>query len=167
MPENSSCKLDRAKSKWRAKWAFSILAIASPLLATAGAAPEIVISRDMPQHDAFRPGDKGQASTVATARPDLVLANTKQTEGVPQTMSDAMLGTVGSMPGHSLAERAGANQTSRGSGSNQMNFINAPASSGVITSIESGMLPAAGIGAMVNRSMAPLGSALQAIPGMK
>lgn len=134
-------------------------------LAFADNLPEMVIYRDVPQHDAFRAGDKGQATAIATARPDLVTRSVKQISAAPEGMSDAMLGMVGGQAGGGGNGLAGQATGSAGIGRGAM--VAMPGNAGASFSAGSAMAPTATIGSSISHSMAPLGAALQSLPGMK
>lgn len=144
-----------------------VIAFLIPLMITALAfadnVPEMVIYRDVPQHDAFRTGDKGQATAIATARPDLVTSSAKQTSAAPEGLSDAMLRMVGGAEtGNSLE-----GQSTGSAGIGRTGMIGMPANAGTTVPTGAAMAPAAAIGSAISHGMAPLGAALQAMPGMK
>lgn len=166
MREQNLCALEIQWRFLRKHFINFLLPLIIPGLAFADNAPEMVIYRDVPQHDAFRTGDKGQATAIATARPDLVTGSAKQTSAAPEGLSDAMLRMVGgtggvatgnSLDGQSTAGAAIASGTLGGMSGN----------AGAALSTGSAMAPASAIGSAISHGMAPLGAALQALPGMK
>ena len=158
--------------------ALGIVLAGIPVQSTAQESNEagghITIRRSVPQHDAFRVGERGDPTNIATAREDLVVSAVTATHGVPQSMSDAMLNdmgvagrpTSGSRPSDQSAGAVGAvasagllkptGGSAPQSGSNLLQMPSAGASMG-----------GAGLGATIGHSMSALGSVMSAMPGAK
>lgn len=157
--------------------ALGIVLTGIPILSSAQESNEagghITIRRNAPQHDAFRVGDKGQPTYIATSREDEVISAVTATHGVPQSMSDAMLkdigvagrpaggskpidqstGAVGAVASSGLLKPTGGSASPFGSNVLQMPNAGAAAGAGVVTAI--------------GNSMSALGSLMSAMPGAK
>jgi hypothetical protein len=102
----------------------------------------ITVARDVPQHNAFRAGDLGHPTNVATAREDVVVAGTRLRQPTLQALPDSALDDVGI-------------QTA------------AKAPAGLVAVVGSGAGSAMrSMGATMGRSASPIGSAMAStIPG--
>lgn len=128
----------------------------------------ITIGRDVPQHNAFRAGDKGQPTNITTGREDLVISGTKAIGGVTQSLSDAMLGDVG---GGRLADKDTIKSINRNSlaigNADSMSSMVGPIG-GSTSQIGSSIVQAtSSVGASINHSMSPIGNMMSALPGVK
>jgi hypothetical protein len=109
-------------------------------------AGHITIARDVPAHNAFRAGDIGQPTNVATAREDVVAASTRLHSQAPQPLPDSTLEDVASLP-------SGSARLNPGSNGSAATFVNA----GSVMR---------GIGAVTGRATSSIDSGvMQAIPG--
>jgi hypothetical protein len=128
----------------------------------------ITIARDVPAHNAFRAGDIGQPTNVATAREDVVVASTRLGNQVPQPLADSALDRVGSLPSDSAQFNPGSNNTVANPGS-AMRGIGAILGR-TTSSIESGVVQAMPGGAStraLNPALSPIGNTLSAMPGIR
>jgi hypothetical protein len=123
----------------------------------------ITIVRTVPAHNAFRPGDPGQATTVATAREDLIVGGTRALQPLVESVSDAALsGVGGQIAGPS---QVGSVATTRGVGGS-IHSSSATIGPGVMQTMGGGG-GVRHIGSTISNAMAPLGSALSAMQGAK
>ncbi len=152
--------------------ALGIVLAATPISSMGAEAREpgghITIGRDMPQHNAFRAGDKGQATNIATAREDLVISGTKATQGVPQSLSDAMLSDVGGEQGDNNSSLKSINHNLGAAGSaRSLSSMRGPGA-GSASQIGSSIAQATSrVGTAINHSMSPLGNLMSAMPVAK
>lgn len=130
-------------------------------------AGHITIGRDIPQHDAFRVGDKGQPTKIATAREDLVLSGARTVQEQPQSLSDAMLNEVGGARPANISISRSIDRTLGGAGSADAMLAVRGLSNGIALPIESNLLQASGVGATISRGLSPLGTIMSAMPGAK
>jgi hypothetical protein len=130
----------------------------------------ITIMRTVPAHNAFRAGDIGEPTNIATAREDLVVGSTRTVGPAVESLSDAALSNVGgktSGPGNAgaTADRlpggvaGGAGLALQGMGSTL-----GVGGAGAMQTIGGSV---AGIGNTISHSLAPLNAVMSAIPGAK
>lgn len=123
----------------------------------------ITVMRTIPPHNAFRPGDLGQATTVATAREDLIVGGTRALQPVVESVSDAALsGVGGQIAGPAQAGSAAATHGVGGS----IHTSSATVGPGVMQTMGGGG-GVGHIGSTISNAMAPLSSALSSMQGAK
>ncbi len=123
----------------------------------------ITIMRTVPAHSAFRPGDLGQATSVATAREDLIIGGTKTLQPLVESVSDtALSGVGGQISGHA---QIGSTAATRGLGSS-IHTSSATVGPGLMQTMGGGG-GVGHIGSSISSAMAPLGSVLSAMQGVK
>lgn len=121
----------------------------------------ITVMRTVPPHNAFRPGDIGQATTVATAREDLIISGTRALQPLVESVSDAALSHVGGqISGPAQVGSVAATRSVGGS----IHTSSATVGPGVMQTMGGG---GGHIGSTISNAMAPLGSALSAMQGAK
>jgi hypothetical protein len=160
------------------KAVFTVIAISAFGMPGASAAEPvapagyITIARDVPAHNAFRAGDIGQSTSVATAREDVVVASTRLHSQVPQPLPDSALDSVGSLPSDSVRLHPGSNGSvaaaivNAGSTMRGIGAVMGRATSSIESSVMQAMPSGAGARAM---SPAPsiFGNTLSAMPGTR
>jgi hypothetical protein len=121
----------------------------------------ITIMRTVPAHSAFRPGDLGQPTTVATAREDLIIGGTRTLQPLVESVSDtALSGVGGQISSHAQVGSAAATRTLGTS----IHTSSATVGPGSMQTIGGGV---GHIGSAISSAMAPLGSVLSAMQGVK
>lgn len=123
----------------------------------------ITIMRTVPAHNAFRPGDLGKATTVATAREDLIIGGTRTLQPLLESVSDtALSGVGGRISDHA---QTGSAVATRGLGSN-IHTSSTTVGPGVAQTMGGGG-GVRHIGSAISGAMAPLGNVLSAMQGVK
>jgi hypothetical protein len=139
--------------------------------ATEPAAPAgyVTISRDVPTHNAFRAGDLGRPTNVATAREDIVVASTRLQSHAPQSLPDSALDSVGpQVPnGASSIQRIDtAPPAAIGHAGPSIAGMGAVLGRATSSPIESVVMQALPAGAST-RAAAPVGNAMPIMPGIR
>lgn len=133
----------------------------------------ITVMRTVPAHNAFRAGDIGEPTNIATAREDLVLRSTRSVGPAVESLSDTALSNVGGKTsglGNAGAAvdrmpsgiAGGAGPALQGMGNTL--GIGAVGGAGTMQGIAGSV---AGIGNAISHSLAPLNGVMSAMPGAK
>ena len=151
---------------------FVLVLLILPLAAHSGEVSDrptgvLVVSRDVPQHGAFRGGDAGVPTVIATAREDLVLSGVGLLTAKQTALSDAALSGISGEQAVTdtvpkLGEKVTAGQIGTG-----LPGMSALSGNGARAN-ESVNGAAANVGSALSKSLTPVGSMIMSsFPGGK
>lgn len=135
---------------------------------TDGPTGVLVISRDVPQHGAFRGSDRGVPTVIATAREDLVLSGVGLLTGKQTALSDAALsGISGDRASTNILPKLIGEKIAGDHIGAALSGMSAVPGDGARAN-ESVGGTAANFGAALSKNLTPIGSAIMsAFPGGK
>lgn len=116
----------------------------------------ITVMRTVPAHDAFRPGDIGEPTNIATSRADLVVSATGALAPAVASVSDHILGQIGGQV--SAGETAPRGAGAAGTLPREVSAVPLGGAGAGAGAASTG--GASGVGGAITRAMAPLGGAL-------